>query len=329
MKPFLRSLNSQQRGQAMTEMLVASAFVVIPLFLIIPTVGKYIDMKHAAIDAARYTAWERTVYFNAATFDNQPSGFDGFNTNGGLFPMKEDDKLLHEAQLRIFNDAQAPIESLTQAGRKFWTHYNGSPMYGPLMTDTPISVTSNEDTPDVTLGVARDSLHYFASRVSWAMDMIPFNSSRFDAINIRGGTTAEVAMRVTEMPRYLTTLGDNSGQRTPLIDVGSNFKMLAKASVLSQTWSAGGGAHLQSQAQAFAPTKLIGDFFNLIDVPGIGSGQNLIATALLTPEFSDDNLVFGHMDVDVLPRDKFSNPVFPAADDADEPLCNDKGYCRE
>lgn len=39
----MHSIGHKQRGQSMTEMLVACAFVVVPLFLIVPTVGKYID----------------------------------------------------------------------------------------------------------------------------------------------------------------------------------------------------------------------------------------------------------------------------------------------
>ena len=326
MMSLLSSIKGKQSGQAMTEMLVASAFVVIPLFLIIPTVGKYIDLKHAAVDSARYTAWERTVYFNSATLDKQPSGFEGFAP--GFFPVKSDLQLASEAQLRIFSDAEAPIKSPTNVGRVFWTYYDGSPMYAPLITERP-DVNSNQNTPDKTLGIVRTAVKAVGSAVSFITGILPFSSSQFDAINMRGGTATKVAMSVKETPRYLTALGNNSGQRTPLIDVGSAFQMHAKAGVLSQTWSAGGGAHLQSQAQALAPTKLIGDVFNLINLPGIGSGQNLIAAALLTPEFSDKNLVFGQMDIDALPRDKFSEPGFPAADDTDEPLCNDKGYCRE
>ncbi len=318
--------NFKQSGQAMTEMLVASAFVVIPLFLIIPTAGKYIDMKHAAVDSARYTAWERTVYFNNATLDNQPSGFDGFTSNN--FPVKSNTELAEEAQLRIFSEASTPIESSTSVGRNFWTYYDGSDMYAPGLTERP-DVNSNQNTPDKTFGIVRTAISIIGDVVAFITGVIPFSSSQFDAINMRGGTATSMEMSVQETPRYLTLLGDDSGQRTPLIDVGSDFKMLAKAGVLSQTWSAGGGEHLQSQAQALAPTKLIGDVFNTFSLPGIGSGQNLIALALLTPEFSDKNLIFGHMDIDALPRDKFSDPEFPDADDSDNPLCSEKGYCRE
>lgn len=336
MKTLLGSLKKRQYGQAMTEMLVASAFVVIPLFLIIPTAGKYIDMKHAAVDSARYTAWERTVYFNGATYSNQPSGFTGLGVPGfGISnnPIKSDDVLAKEAQLRIFTDAQTPIKSSTTVGRNFWTYYDGSPMYAPGLTERP-DISSNENTPDKTFGIARTAVAVVGSVVSFITGAIPFSSTRFDAINMRGGTTTSMEMSVKETPKYLTVLGDDTGNRTPLIDIGPNFTMRAKAGVLSQTWSAAGGEHLKRQAQALAPTKLIGDVFNAFSLPSIGAFpgvklQDVVALALLTPELSSKNLVFGQMDIDALPRDKFSNPVFPAADDGTTPLCNDRGFCRE
>ncbi|HET7633711.1 MAG TPA: hypothetical protein VFK51_03175 [Burkholderiales bacterium] len=51
------------RGQAMTEFVIGAALFLIPVFLLIPILGKFIDMKAATVQAARYTAWERTVWY--------------------------------------------------------------------------------------------------------------------------------------------------------------------------------------------------------------------------------------------------------------------------
>ena len=45
-----------QQGQALTEFLVAS-LVVVPLFLLIPMIGKYQDMAHNTLMASRYVAF--------------------------------------------------------------------------------------------------------------------------------------------------------------------------------------------------------------------------------------------------------------------------------
>ncbi len=337
MQKYLRVFNSKQRGQAMTEMLVASAFVVVPLFLIIPTFGKYVDMKHAAVSAARYSAWERTVSFNNATLANQPSNFVERTAFKKInFNMKSDVQIAAEAKLRIFSGADVPINGIpSKPGRSLWTYHDGSPMYTEVVSldDEPtVKVSSNLWTPDKTpLEAAAKIIDTAAAAFAFLSDIFPdsltSNPSVFDAVNMKGRTQIDINMSVKESPKYATTIGDNKRPLTPLIALGSDFKMNAKAGVLSQTWSSGGGSHLESQAQGLVPTKIIGDIFNAIDIPLIGSGQNVIAAALATPEFGTKSLVFGQMDNEVLPRDKLTG--WPANYEQDNPLCNDKGYCRE
>lgn len=57
---------SKNDGQAMVELLIAATFVLVPLFLAIPLLGKYLDMRAAAVQTARYAAWERTVWYGGA-----------------------------------------------------------------------------------------------------------------------------------------------------------------------------------------------------------------------------------------------------------------------
>jgi hypothetical protein len=54
---------SAERGQALTEFVIGAVLFLIPLFLIIPLLGKYTDIKASTIQAARYNAWERTVWY--------------------------------------------------------------------------------------------------------------------------------------------------------------------------------------------------------------------------------------------------------------------------
>jgi hypothetical protein len=60
---FSRDRRYAVRGQALTEFVIGAVLFLIPLFLIIPLLGKYTDMKSSAIQAARYNAWERTVWY--------------------------------------------------------------------------------------------------------------------------------------------------------------------------------------------------------------------------------------------------------------------------
>jgi hypothetical protein len=53
-------VQNRQRGQALTEFVVM-CLVLVPLFVLLPMLGKYIDINHATIKASRYVAWERAV----------------------------------------------------------------------------------------------------------------------------------------------------------------------------------------------------------------------------------------------------------------------------
>ena len=47
----------------MVEMIVAAIFFLVPLFLVIVALGKFADVQTTTSEAARYAAWERTVWF--------------------------------------------------------------------------------------------------------------------------------------------------------------------------------------------------------------------------------------------------------------------------
>jgi hypothetical protein len=57
----------RQRGQAMVEFVIGATLFLIPVFLIVPLLGKYADMRSSVIQAARYNAWERTVWYGGAS----------------------------------------------------------------------------------------------------------------------------------------------------------------------------------------------------------------------------------------------------------------------
>lgn len=67
-KAGVRTLRAQN-GQALIEFTIAAAALLVPLFLMLAYVAKYHDMQSATIQAARYAAWERTVYFGGQTWE--------------------------------------------------------------------------------------------------------------------------------------------------------------------------------------------------------------------------------------------------------------------
>lgn len=66
--------HGRQGGQAVAEFLVAAVLLLVPMFLAVAALGKFVDVQHVATMAARYGAWERTVWYDASGTD-----FNGIN----------------------------------------------------------------------------------------------------------------------------------------------------------------------------------------------------------------------------------------------------------
>ena len=86
-----------QRGQALVEFFVA-AIAIIPLFLLIPLIGKYQDISHATTMAGRYAA------------------FDATNRNDVQGGWKPPAQLADEVRRRFFSNTDAAIKTNDTAG---------------------------------------------------------------------------------------------------------------------------------------------------------------------------------------------------------------------
>jgi hypothetical protein len=108
----------RQRGQAIVEFLVAG-LVLIPLFLLLPLIGKYLEIKQTTIAASRKLAFECTVrYADCDNLGANPSFVD-------------------EIRVRFFSGDQAavltndyPTQDAIQAGQgdHSWVDTQGRPL---------------------------------------------------------------------------------------------------------------------------------------------------------------------------------------------------------
>jgi len=60
------------KGNAQTELLIL-VLVMVPAFMVLPTLGKLSDVNQSVVQASRYAAWERTVYDPSEKSDAQIS----------------------------------------------------------------------------------------------------------------------------------------------------------------------------------------------------------------------------------------------------------------
>jgi hypothetical protein len=92
-------------GQSTLEFIVLT-LVLVPLLLIVPLLGKQLDVAHAAINASRYLAFEGMVHHGA-----------------GVHAWKTDATLAAEIGRRFFSNSNAPIKTGDLAG-DFDAHRN-------------------------------------------------------------------------------------------------------------------------------------------------------------------------------------------------------------
>lgn len=85
-----------EQGQALTEFIVVSTFLLVPLFLIGPVLAKVISQKQDVGLGARYAAWERTMRYE----ETPGSGLDGYQ--GAELTFKSDESVAREIDARIF-----------------------------------------------------------------------------------------------------------------------------------------------------------------------------------------------------------------------------------
>lgn len=103
-----------QQGQALSETLVAFV-VLVPIFMLIPYLGKYLDVKHKAEEGARYAVWERSVFAD-------PGASWDANEN-----TKSDARLRAEIRARFVEEPRAAISAqLVQNARNpLWEDHAG------------------------------------------------------------------------------------------------------------------------------------------------------------------------------------------------------------
>ncbi|MDP1862968.1 MAG: hypothetical protein ACOH1Q_12535 [Thiobacillus sp.] len=121
----------RQRGQSTVEFVVLS-LVLVPLILIVPLLGKYMDIAQTTAVASRYTAFEGAVRHSSSTDS-----------------WKSDAELATEVHRRFFSNSDAPIKTNDVAGdfnahrNTLWFDHRGKPLLPEFVTN--VLVTTNKE----------------------------------------------------------------------------------------------------------------------------------------------------------------------------------------
>jgi hypothetical protein len=126
-KTSLRSL-ALQRGQATTEFAVL-ALALVPLFIVVPLIGKYMDINQTAEHASRYVAFEAAARNTSSSW-------------------KTDAELAVEVRRRFFSNPDAPIKTNDVAGdfathrNPIWSDHAGHPLIAKFEDDIGVTTST-------------------------------------------------------------------------------------------------------------------------------------------------------------------------------------------
>lgn len=163
---------NRTRGQSTVEFLVL-ALVLVPLFLIVPMIGKYLDLAQTTAVASRYVAFEGAVHHGSS-----------------LHGWKSGAALADEVRRRFFSNSDAPVKAGDIAGdfnahrNPLWFDHRGDPLLPAFASN--VAITSQRQAlpqPLGTLfassfGLDNRNLHTGRVRVDVAdvAGLTPFNS---------------------------------------------------------------------------------------------------------------------------------------------------------
>lgn len=239
-----------RRGQALTEFLVV-ALVLLPLFLLMPVIGKYQDIAYSTQMASRYVA------------------FEAMTRNGATSGWKPEAQLSDEVRRRFFSNSDAPIKTNDRAGNfsahqnLFWRDPKGDPLIKDFNTDIAVSFGPGNSPNQSGAFVA-------------ASDGEPF--LKYDGFDLQaqGIYTANISVALANLP---------SGLRSYEPFDKINLSIARSTSVVIDPWTASGPQQAESRfggnplvfpaGPLQGATATVGALVSVIDMPGAVSAPAL------------------------------------------------------
>lgn len=260
----MRALNKyRNQGQAMVEFVVMTAGCLLMLFILVPVVAKLSDMAYKAQEVARYTAWERTVWYSPVDSDAWPS----LPSNGdGHIAMRTDTSILNSAESRVMSYGSAilplsphDIDPTLEESNRFWRWTHNSTGQGMVENNAMVqgSVVGAEMTPSIAytvLDTYNDVMRVVAKVVSiFSFDFSGNNDDFLQVAHpVRNFYTTQIEIPV---PLINGALG-----RRPLLGERFELQQLsvgARSAVLADGWIPQNEQHFREKADDFVLGSLV------------------------------------------------------------------------
>jgi hypothetical protein len=204
-------------GQAMAEFVITATLFLIPVFLIIPLLGKYADMKSSVVQAARYNAWERTVWYA------------GTSSSSGNWPGNDKS----DATIRAEMASRFLVNNL-------WYDRGGAAMAG---------ASSNAITNDDPPGTLTSVFNFIFQALSYITS--PLGTFELELKGLYSGTAT---LRTANINSIGVVTGNPGGLQTW---GSLNLAIGDTNVILANGWGAKGSDHVKDQTKALTITSLL------------------------------------------------------------------------
>jgi Flp pilus assembly protein TadG len=279
----MRRIGSQ-RGAAMVEFIVGAVFFMVPLYLATQALGKFADVQQTANSAARYAAWEKTVWF-----EDTSSRFQSHNAAN----QKTTTQIRAEILARVLNDRRTGLIykdtdkgaiTLVNGQDTLWQDSAGTDYMSDISTTT---LTSRYDRPtrDAT-GAAIDLINTIS------IPNITGTLAPPVPVNTMASTTFTLKDVAKDSAVYQRLWSKDKG--LPDDWVGMDFE--GRSGILTNTWSANASGGTRQMVEDSVPTASD-------TLKPILTTATIVALAAWDP-IAASQIEYGKVAPDVVPKDR-------------------------
>lgn len=280
----LPNRSRNQGGQALVEVIVVALFFLVPLFLAIVALGKFSDVQHTTNMAARYTAWERTVWYEAGG-----GQFNDVNAPN----RKSAAQIRSEIAARLFNDRSTTTSVIADTDRNASGFVNGT---DPMWRDND-GVAFMGDFHQASAGVTQARPQTDVAGAAFGLvDALPLPSNVVGTLAppLPSDTMASATVSLREMARASQAYQRLWPRAGVWGDAWAGLDFTATGGIVSNTWGANGSTGTRDMVALSVPTaqglgKLVGSTVN---------------AAILTWDPLMPKVDMGRIDPDVVPGDR-------------------------
>lgn len=319
----------RQRGQAMTEFVVSVGFIFLVLFIIVPTFGKILDMKFQNQQAARYVAWERTVWLRDMNSWGGNDNTEDFVISSNEFEsvaMRSDSALTNSVSNRFFNGqgrakfkeiSSSDVDGASGDVSALWSYtQSGKSMFQGV----EVFNTNEKDTPAIAydvLNVLDAGLDVITTPIEFMLNVVGGDNTDLLQLdyNLKGyySPTVRTSMNTGNAKgggdgEWDRRDGDWGGGVEDAIFQHWDGRFTANSAILADGWNAQSVAYYEDRTDNFVPSTVFDNA--LFDV---------LKTAASLLEGGPDNsaiykLDFGEMGAEPMPGED-GQPLDVSCDD--------------